>query len=119
LWLTGLLIIDHWSDYGGNTLLSYNFLDNWDSYLERMNENKIGKPYSFLLVIGYMHTYIYIYPIQTKTEGVIKATEKRLPDHPSYGHMCKRINRLRVDIKKEDGGEKVIIIMIMRSSYSR
>jgi len=69
-----------------------------------MNKNKKGKPYSFpdsfILVIGYIRTYLHL-PYR-QTEGVIKATGKSLPDHPSYGHICKRINRLRVDIKKED-----------------
>ncbi len=37
-----------------------------------------------------------------QTEGVIKTTEKGLSDHPSYGHIYKRINRLSADIKKED-----------------
>ncbi len=27
---------------------------------------------------------------------------KNIPSHPSYGHICKRINRLSVDIKKDD-----------------
>ena len=34
-----------------------------------------------------------------QTEGIIKATGKNLPNHPSYGHICKRINRLNIKIK--------------------
>jgi hypothetical protein len=35
-------------------------------------------------------------------EGIIKATGKRLPANPSYGHICKRMNKLTVNIKKDN-----------------
>ncbi len=42
----------------GEILFSYDFLDEWDSVLAKMNENKKGRkfsyPDSFILVIGYM-----------------------------------------------------------------
>ncbi len=48
-------------------LFSYDFLDSSDSDLKRMNENKNDKPVtfpdSFILVIGYIRTYIFIYHI--------------------------------------------------------
>jgi hypothetical protein len=31
----------------GEILFSYDFLDSWDSEIERMNENKKGKPFTF------------------------------------------------------------------------
>jgi hypothetical protein len=84
----------------GEILFSYDFLDTWDSELARMNENKKGKPFkfpgSFILVVG--HIRVYFHPPYRQTEGIIKATGKSLPNHPSYGHMCKRINRMNVDI---------------------
>ena len=65
-----------------------------------MNENKKGRPYyfpePFILVIGYMRSYFHL-PYR-QTEGIIKATGKSLPRHPSYGHICKRINNLKVAI---------------------
>jgi len=55
-------------------------LDLWDSELDKMNENKKGKPFtfpdSFILVIGYIQTSFHL-PYR-QTEGIIKATEKRL-----------------------------------------
>ncbi len=36
--------------------------------------------------------------IHTNTEGIIKATGKCPPNHPSYGHICKRVNKLNIDI---------------------
>lgn len=86
----------------GEILFSYDFLDSWDYELDRMNDGKKGKPFvfpnSFILAIGYIR-YSFHLPYR-QTEGIIKAIGKRLPDKPSYGHICKRINRLNIDIKK-------------------
>jgi hypothetical protein len=81
-----------------------------------MNKNKRGKPFifpnSFILVIGYIR-YSFHLPYR-QTEGIIKATGKNLPEKsPSYGHICKRINKLNVDINdhdsKDDDDEYIII----------
>ncbi len=68
----------------------------WDTVLAKMNENKKGRkfiyPDSFILVIGYVRIYFHL-PYR-QTEGIIKATAKNLPSHSSYGHICKRINKL-------------------------
>jgi len=84
-----------------------------------MNENKKGRPYyfpePFILVIGYMRSYFHL-PYR-QTEGIIKATGRSLPRHPSYGHICKRINNLKVDIFNSgivtggdgDGGDHLMI----------
>ena len=100
----------------GEILFSYDFLDNCDSELERMNKNKTGKPFvfpdSFILAIGYIR-YSFRLPYR-QTEGIIKATGKRLPDKPpSYGHICKRINRLNVDVVKRD---KMMMMMMKNTS---
>jgi hypothetical protein len=80
----------------GEILFSYDFLDEWDIVLAKMNENKKGKkfiyPASLILVIGYIRLYFHL-PYR-QTEGIIKTTGKNLPSHPSYGHICKRINKL-------------------------
>ena len=100
----------------GEILFSYDFLDTWDSELARMNENKKGKPFtfpgSFILVVGRIRAYFHL-PYR-QTEGIIKATGKSLPNHPSYGHMCKRINRMNVDITGSirTGDDDDIIIAI-------
>lgn len=99
----------------GEILFSYDFLDIWDSDLKRMNENKKGKKYkfpdSFILAIGYIRISFHL-PYR-QTEGIIKATVgKNLPNHPSYGHICKRINRLNIEIKecKTDDDDDYIVI---------
>ncbi len=114
-----IFVVD-WPSYNrslvrrGEILFSYGFLDTCDSELARMNKNKKSKPYSFpdsfILVIGYMHISFHL-PYR-QTEGILKATGKSLSHHPSYGHICKRINRLNVDIKKgktDDDNDDLII----------
>ena len=98
----------------GEILFSYDFLDTWNSELENMNKNKNGKPFkfpdSFILAIGYIRISFHL-PYR-QTEGIIKATGKRLPANPSYGHICERINKLTVNIKKDntnDDREYIII----------
>jgi hypothetical protein len=64
---------------------------------------------------------MFSFTLQTKTEGVIKATGKRsLPSHPSYGHICKRINkRLNVAVScsiDEDGDYIILAVEIVQES---
>jgi hypothetical protein len=101
----------------GEILFSYDFLDCWGSELEVMYKNKKGKPStfsdSFILVIGYIQTSFHLHYRQT--EGIIKATGKRLlPANPSYGHTCKRMNKLTINIKKDntDDDDDYIIISV-------
>ena len=102
----------------GEILFSYDFLDTWGYELEIMNKNKKGKPSAYpsssILAIGNT-SYLFHLPYR-QTEGIIKATGKSLPGNPSYGHICKRINSMDVDIKKSktldknDGGDLMMAI---------
>ena len=114
----------HWPSYNqslvrrGEILFAYDFLDIWDVDLARMNENKSGKKYqfpdSFILVIGYIRLCFHL-PYR-QTEGIIKATGKSLPNHPSYSQICRRVNKLDISTKSSDDNdendEKNIIIAI-------
>jgi len=101
----------------GEILFAYDFLDMWDNNLDRINENKKGKPYSypesFIVVIGYIRVYFHL-PYR-QTEGIIKATGKNLPDQPSYSQICRRVNKLAISSKRSydgDDDDKDIIIAI-------
>ena len=111
----------HWPSYNqslvkrGEILFAYDFLDIWDDDLARMNKNKNGKKYkfpdSFILVIVYIRVYFHL-PYR-QTEGIIKATGKNLPDHPSYSQICRRVNKLDISTKRsDDEDDKDIIIAI-------
>ncbi|CAN5869957.1 hypothetical protein BH23THE1_BH23THE1_34220 [soil metagenome] len=118
-----MFVMIDWSSYNrslvrrGEILFSYDFLDTWDSELERMNNNKMGKPFlfpdSFILAVGYIRSAFQL-PYR-QTEGIIKATGKSLPEKPpSYGHICKRINKLDINITNDnaDDDDDYIIISI-------
>ena len=98
----------------GEILFSYDFLDTWGYELQRMNKNKKGKPFifpdSFILVIGYIR-YSFHLPYR-QTEGIIKATGKSLPANPSYGHICKRINKLNFHLNEVRTSSNDLIIAI-------
>ena len=121
----------HWSSYNqslvrrGEILFSYDFLDGWDADLARMNENKNGKKYkfpdSFILIIGHIKVYLHL-PYR-QTEGIIKATigksilEDKQPAAPSYSQICRRTNKLDIDINSsiddddDDDDDDVVIII--------
>ncbi len=111
----------HWPSYNqslvrrGGILFTFDFLDIWDDDLARMNENKDGKKYkfpdSFILVIGYIRLCFHL-PYR-QTEGIIKATGKNLPDHPTYSQICRRVNKLDISTKRsDDDNDKDIIIAV-------
>jgi hypothetical protein len=84
-----------------------------------MDKNKKGKPFtfpdSFILVIGYIRTSFH--PPYGRTEGIVKATGKRLlPTNPSYGHICKRINKLTINIKKYNTDDEEYILITVDST---
>ena len=81
-----------------------------------MNKHNRGKPFifpdSFILVIGYIR-YSFHLPYR-QTEGIIKTPGKNSRKITSYGHICKRINKLNVNInnghvKKDDDDGYIII----------
>ena len=113
----------HWPSYNrslvrrGEILFSYDLLDIWDDDLARMNENKKGKKYkfpdSFILIIS--HIRICLHLPYRQTEGIIKATvgkgipEYKQPSSPSYSQICRRTNKLDIDINSSIDDDDVII----------
>jgi len=77
----------------------------WGYELEKMNKSKKGKPFvfpnCFILVVSYIRTSFHL-PYR-QTEGIVNVTGKRLlPPNPRYGHVCKRINKLNINIKRDE-----------------
>jgi transposase len=98
--------VTEWPSYNrslvrrGEILFAYDFLNLWwDIEIDEMNEKKEGRKYrypdSLILVIGYIRVYLHL-PYR-QTEGIIKATAKNLPNHPSYSQINRRINNLDID----------------------
>ena len=55
---------------------------------------------------------IYFHLPYRQTEGIIKATGKNLPDHPSYSQICRRVNKLDITSNRLDDNDDDIIIAI-------
>jgi IS5 family transposase len=87
-----------------------------------MNENKKGKKYkfpdSFILIISYIRVYFHL-PYR-QTEGIIKATiGKSIPDYkqpPSYSQICRRTNKLDIDINSGIDGDDGDVVIIAADS---
>lgn len=104
----------------GEILFAHDFLDLWwDIEIEDMNERKEGRKYrypdSLILVIGYIRAYLHL-PYR-QTEGIIKATGKSLPSHPSYSQISRRINSLDIDsgsrsISELDGDNDDLVMAV-------
>ena len=121
----------HWPSYNqslvkrGEILFSYDFLDIWDSDLAAMNENKKGKKYkfpdSFILIIG--HIRICFHLPYRQTEGIIKATigksipEYKQPSAPSYSQICRRTNKLDIDINSGNDDDDDDYVIISSGQY--
>jgi hypothetical protein len=79
-----------------------------------MNKDKIREPFhypnTFLLLLGYAKVYFRL--LYRQTEGIIKATEKNLPDHPCYSQICRRVNKLDIvsNMRSMDDDGDVVII---------
>ncbi len=72
-------------------------------------------PDSFILIIGYIKVYLHL-PYR-QTEGIIKATiGKNLPDHPCYSQICRRTNKLDIDINSSTDDDDVVIIIAAANS---
>ena len=73
-------------------------------------------PESFILIIGNIRAYFHL-PYR-QTEGIIKATGKNLPDHPCYSQICRRVNKLDIDINNsiDDDDDDVVIIIAADST---
>ncbi|RPJ24103.1 MAG: IS5/IS1182 family transposase, partial [Nitrosopumilales archaeon] len=83
----------------------FDVIDNWDSELEKMNEDKEGRkfvyPDSFIKLVGYLRAYFHL-PYR-QTEGIIQAqAANTLPSIPDYSRICRRNNRLDLKIVDED-----------------
>ena len=103
----------------GEILFAYDFLDLWwDIEIEDMNEKKEGRKYrypdSLILVIGYIRVYLHL-PYR-QTEGIIKATGKNLPSHPSYSQINRRINNLDIDNSRNSELDDDDLIMAVDST---
>ncbi len=86
----------------------------------KIRKAKSTIPDSFILIIGYIRVYFHL-PYR-QTEGIIKATiGKSIPEYkqpaPSYPQICRRTNKLDIDINSgDDGIDNDVVIIIAADS---
>ncbi len=86
----------------------------------KIRKAKSTIPDSFILIISYIRVYFHL-PYR-QTEGIIKATiGKSIPEYkqpsPSYPQICRRTNKLDIDINSgDDGIDNDIVIIIAADS---
>ncbi len=82
----------------------------------KIRKAKSTIPDSFILIIGHIKVCFHL-PYR-QTEGIIKATigksilEDKQPSAPSYSQICRRTNKLDIDINSgiDDDDDDVVII---------
>ncbi len=82
----------------------------------KIRKAKSTIPDSFILIIGHIKVYLHL-PYR-QTEGIIKAAGKNLPNHPCYSQICRRINKLDIDINNsiDDDDDDIVIIIAADST---
>ncbi len=84
----------------------------------KIRKAKSTIPDSFILIIGHIKVYLHL-PYR-QTEGIIKATigksilEDKQPASPSYSQICRRTNKLDIDINS--GIDDDVVIMAADST---
>ncbi len=84
----------------------------------KIRKAKSTIPDSFILIISYIKVYLHL-PYR-QTEGIIKATigksilEDKQPASPSYSQICRRTNKLDIDINS--GIDDDVVIMAADST---
>src|SRR6185437_14814383 len=62
------------------------------------------------------HIRVFFHLPYRQSEGIIKTTGKSLPDPPSYSQICRRTNKLDIDINSGDDGIDNDIVIIEADS---
>jgi IS5 family transposase len=94
----------------GEILLGFDVINNWDTELKEMNEDKVGEPFhypnTFLLLLGYAKVYFHL-PYR-QTEGIAQGHAKgKVPSIPDYTTISRRINRLDIKIKEDSKAKEL------------
>jgi transposase len=71
--------------------------ESWDTELEKMNKNKVGRPFSYPNILIYLATVIrFLLHLQYRQEeGFLKELSQKfgaIPGVPIYTQLCRRIN---------------------------
>ena len=102
----------HWPTYNeqlvkrGEYFLDLDWVSGWDRELERMNDDKVGRPFEFpeslISVQSVWHTHQIPYRM---IEGITRQlyTVAQLPSYNSYSTVNRRVNQLDVELEIPTG----------------
>lgn len=112
-----------WKEYNrelvrrGELLLGFDFLENWDRELERMNKGKRGKPFEypegFVRFLAPVRVFFHL-PYRQE-EGFVEALAKFLPELkvPDYSTIYRRVSSFVPEFEQNlsDLDEEVVIAL--------
>jgi len=88
----------------GEILLDSSTINNWKQELKQPNKGKVGEPYhypnSLIMLLGLIKTLYH--PPYRQLEGFIRALAKHVeePQAPEYTTICRRINKLNINLEE-------------------
>ncbi len=94
----------------GQILLDFDIINNWDTELKEINQDKIGEqpfhyPITFLLLLRCAKTYFHL-PYR-QTENIAQDHAKvKAPSIPYFITINRRINRLDIKIDDTTGSKE-------------
>ena len=98
---------------GGEIILDFDVIDNWNNELKNMNEGKEGASYvypdTFVQLLGYMRIYFQLPYRQTEGVVVRAHASDKVPSIPDYSTINRRINKLDIKINERRIGNDIVI----------
>ena len=98
-----------WREYNeklvarGEAYISLDFIDSWKEDLKELNRGKVGAPYEYpeclMVFLAYLHMLLNI--DYRGLEGFLRGLFRLIHfDVPDYTTICRRVNKVSIEIKK-------------------
>ena len=109
----------------GEAYIALDFIDSWIEDVERLNRGKVGAPYDYpeclMVFLAYLHVLLNIdyRELEGFFRGLTKLVHFAVPD---YATICRRVNRVSIEIKKmliPFEGKEVVISLDSRRGCSK
>ena len=105
----------NWKEYNeklvrrGELYISLDFLENWDEELNRMNEDKVGRPFKFPQT--FMHFLAFL-PLRQMEGFLMRKLSEHVPKLKvaDYSTICKRLRKLDFELPGNLGEDLVVAV---------
>lgn len=101
----------------GELFIGFDFLENWNRELKRMNKGKRGKPFGYPegLVKFFAPVRMFFHLSYRQEEGFVEAISKLVPELevPDYTTICRRVSAFVPEFERrfENQDEEVVIVV--------